>query len=331
MIGPRMKEAKRIDFPPLNGRLHSLCWAGNQLVDYGGGIIRYQLGAEGKQRWGGFGSSFDGAINFREGKYAIVYQRLGTKALILKDDEIVREISRSYYCAEVYEYPIAIFNGTGEKVLIAHCPEKYNQLEIEEIETGDKLSTRETKSADFFHSQLEVSPDGRHLLSAGWVWHPWDVVGIYDLSAVRSTPVLLDKAQDNIPGIQADEISSASFLTSSRIVYAGQKEDEAKNFLGVYDLATKETLSEVPIEQPGGVLMPLGDYVVSFFEHPKVLEIATGKVIHTWNDISCGNKHGSIIHHLGSLPKLALDPLNSRFAVGDKERITVIELDRATQ
>ncbi len=98
-----MKEIKRVDFSPLNGRLASLCWEGDQLVDFGGGIIRYSLNGEGKQRWSGYGYSFDGAVYSKYGSYAITYQRLGTKALILKDDQIVREINRSYYCADVYE------------------------------------------------------------------------------------------------------------------------------------------------------------------------------------------------------------------------------------
>jgi hypothetical protein len=79
-------------------------------------------------------------------------------------------------------------------------------------------------------------------------------------------------------------------------------------------------MSEVRLEQPGGVLMPLDDHVVSFFNHPRVIEIATGKVVHCWDDVLCGNRHGSIFHHLKSLPKIALDPKRRRFAVGkDRE------------
>ena len=70
------------------------------------------MNIESKLQWGGFGFSFDGAIYFRNGGYAISDQRLGTKAIILKDDQILREINRSYYHADVYEYPIAI---TGQK------------------------------------------------------------------------------------------------------------------------------------------------------------------------------------------------------------------------
>ena len=321
-----MKEIKRVDFSPLNGRLASLCWEGDQLVDFGGGIIRYSLNGEGKQRWSGYGYSFDGAVYSKHGSYAITYQRLGTKALILKDDQIVREINRSYYCADVYEYPIAIFEGESGRVQIAHCPEKYNRLEIEDIETGQRAFARDTQSADFFHSQLQVSPDARYLLSAGWVWHPWDVAVFYDLMAAKETPSLLDKCDRSISGIEADEISSAVFLTSDRVLYAGQKEDEAKNFLGVYNLTADQTVSEVRLEQPGGVLMPFGDHVVSFFDHPRIIEIATGKIVHCWDDIFCGNRHGSIFHHLKSLPKLALDSENRRFAVGNDERITVVDL-----
>ncbi len=144
--------------------------------------------------------------------------------------------------------------------------------------------------------------------------------------AAKETPSLLDKCDRSISGIEADEISSAVFLTSDRVLYAGQKEDEAKNFLGVYNLTADQTVSEVRLEQPGGVLMPFGDHVVSFFDHPRIIEIATGKIGHCWDDIFCGNRHGSIFHHLKSLPKLALDSENRRFAVGNDERITVVDL-----
>ena len=327
-----MKEIKRIEFRPLNGRLASLCWEEDHLVDFGGGIIRYGLDGETKRRWSGFGYSFDGAIHWENGGYAITYQRLGTKALILKDDQILREINRSYYCAEVYEYPIAIFQGENQRVMIVHCPEKYNRLEIEDIESGKRAFVRDTQSADFFHSQLQVSPNGRYLLSAGWVWHPWDMAVFYDLLAVKDTPSLLDKCDRSILGIEADAFSSAVFLNSNRVLYAGQKEeDEAVNFLGVYDLAASQTVSEVRLDQPGGVLMPLGDHVVSFFDHPRLIEISTGKIVHCWDDIFCGNRHGSIFHHLKSLPKLALDPENARFAVGNDEHITVVALEADKQ
>src|SRR6185503_17379291 len=77
--------------------------------------------------------------------------------------------------------------------VIAHCPQEYNKIEIEEIESGKTLTMREGKAADFFHSRLQVSPDGDHLLSAGWVWQPMDYVQLFPLKEVLKSPKLLDE------------------------------------------------------------------------------------------------------------------------------------------
>jgi hypothetical protein len=37
-----------------------------------------------------------------------------------------------------------------------------------------------------------VSPDGRHLLTAGWVWHPYGVGWVFDLRQAIADPSLLD-------------------------------------------------------------------------------------------------------------------------------------------
>jgi hypothetical protein len=43
-------------------------------------------------------------------------------------------------------------------------------------------------AVDFFHSRLAVSPDGRFLLSAGWVWHPLSLAEIYELPRCWNSP-----------------------------------------------------------------------------------------------------------------------------------------------
>jgi hypothetical protein len=42
------------------------------------------------------------------GEFAVIYTRLGTKGLVLHRGKIIREINRSFYHADVYEYPIGL-------------------------------------------------------------------------------------------------------------------------------------------------------------------------------------------------------------------------------
>ena len=73
--------------------------------------------------------------------------------------------------------------------------------------------------------------------------------------------------------------------------------------------------------------MPVGKrHVIGFYEYPKLIELASGRVVHRWRDLKTGTQNGSIIHHIGPLPVQALDPQHARFAVADEERIVVIEV-----
>ena len=45
-------------------------------------------------------------------------------------------------------------------------------------------------------------------------------------------------------------------------------------------------------------MMPVGtNFVVGFFGHPKLIEIATGKVLRSWPDLMSGDQKSSIIWH----------------------------------
>ncbi len=120
-------------------KVKSLCWQGDRLIDWAGGGIAYDL--EGKV----YGSivryayRFDAAVVSPSGEYAVIYERLGTKGLVLKQGKPIREINRSFYHADAYEYPIVLFKLPDGREVIAHCPDHYNQLEIEELENGKRL------------------------------------------------------------------------------------------------------------------------------------------------------------------------------------------------
>jgi hypothetical protein len=323
-----MRELSRLEIPTQWKGLHSLCWCGDDLVDYAGGLVRYHLDGTQENSRCSYSYRFDRAVGSPDGEYAVLHELLGTKGLILKNDSVVREINRSFYHADDYEYPIALFKWVDGRTVIAHCPDEYCRLEIEDIETGEKMVSRTSKSVDFFHSRLQVSPKSSYLLSAGWIWHPFDAVLVYEIAAAVQRPEILDEGWKDFTGDAPEEVSTATFLDDSRIILAGQDDttDESIPTMAVYDLKSKTMSPKIKLQEPLGTFMALGDYLVGFFEHPKLIDIRTGQIVQKWTDIESGNQHGSILRGAAIPPQIALDPQNKRFAVGTKEKIIVVQL-----
>jgi len=321
-----MKEIDRTIIPIKSGyEARALCWHGDELVDWAG-IIRYQLDGTSSGPTVNYAYRFDHAVSSATGEYVVLYEQLGTKGLILKRGKVVREINRSFYHAHVYEYPVALFTLPDGREVIAHCSDHYNVIEIEEVESGRRLTARSGDSADFFHSRLQVSPDSRYLLSAGWVWHPWDTIQLFDIEQVLQEPESLDQNwSGDLSNANIGEIHTAAFNGSDLIVFAGETEEEIPR-LGVYSINANAVLTACTLDSPAGTLMPLGDVAVSFYEHPKLLDLASGQVLLTWPELPTGRQNSSIIWHTDRLPPIALDPLKRRFAVADSGNITVVQL-----
>jgi hypothetical protein len=104
--------------------IRSLCWRGDQLVDWVGGSRAFASDGTEQLAKVRYGYRFDAATASPDGRFAVIYERLGTKGLLLHDGRIVRELDRSFYHAQAYEYPIALFNDREGRVLLAHCPGK---------------------------------------------------------------------------------------------------------------------------------------------------------------------------------------------------------------
>jgi hypothetical protein len=322
-----MEEIKRYLIPRNGQSVSSLNWVGENLIDCVGDRIVFGLDDTSTKVRSLFGYRFDKAIISADAQYSVIYENLGTKGIILKEGRFVREINRSYYCADAYEYPVAFFNLADGRPVIAHCPDEYCKIEIEEIETGKKLTSRTNKPDDFFHSRLQVSPDGRYLLSCGWVWHPWDTIELFDVERALKEPDSLDQPwKGNLLGIEG-EIHSAAFNGAGKIVIAADEDEQSKPVLCTYKIDEDRITSSFRLEEHMGILMPMGDFVVGFYEHPKLFNLKTGIIEHRWDDLTSGDQNSSIISHINEkLPKIALDPKNKRFAVAGAEEITVIQL-----
>ena len=89
--------------------VRSLCWEGETLVDWVAGGMRSGLDGSVTDRHVNHAYRFDAAQVSPSGRFAVIYERLGTKGLVLREGGILRELNRSYYQAGTYDYPLALF------------------------------------------------------------------------------------------------------------------------------------------------------------------------------------------------------------------------------
>ena len=118
--------------------VRALCWQGDALVDWVDGCTIYHLDGSNKQATIAYGYRFDAAAVSPSGKFAVIYEKLGTKGLVLQNRRPIREINRSFYHADAYEYPLALFSLPEGREVMANCPERYNVLVIDELAMGER-------------------------------------------------------------------------------------------------------------------------------------------------------------------------------------------------
>ena len=101
-------------------RVRSLTWVNDTLIDFAAGGVRYELDGSRSEAPVYWAYPFDSAV--AAANFAVLYTRLGTKAVLLKDGKILRELNRSFYHAHVYEYAVCLTEHDG-RMLLVHCPE----------------------------------------------------------------------------------------------------------------------------------------------------------------------------------------------------------------
>lgn len=307
----------------------TLLWHGDELVDV---TTRLRVRADGSVSdvTMVMGFPFNRAVGMRHRgvHWAVAYANRGTKAILMRDGSIVREMNRSYYFAHTYDYPVALGVGPSGRVIVAHCPDEFDVLVVEEVESGARLAERKTDHMEF-HSRLAMSPSGKHLIDAGWFWHP---VGEAWLTSVET---LINGKDGGLSLFSGAEIENAVFLDDAHVVATTGKEvcDDTPppsglgpDMLGVWSIADATWCTRVAIESPIGNVMPWRDLLICFYEHPKAIEIATGKVIHRWEHIRSGTQSGCIDLGYPPPPVMALDPVHGRFAVAGPQGITIVRL-----
>jgi hypothetical protein len=263
--------------------------------------------------------------------WTLAYDNRGTKAVLYKNWKEHRELNRSYYFAKDFDYPIALTSINDGRVVIVHCPNSFDTIEIEDAETGEMLGKKKSKEMEF-QSRLSVSPDGRFLLSAGWFWHPLGGAWLCPINAI----VGADEHRGAEVGFSfGAEVDAAAFLGNDHVVVSSTSEVVNHETpvsglgplqLGLWSIAESRWVSIVPLKEATGTIMPWRDWVISFHKHPKAIELATGKVVHVWDQLDSGIQIGSI--ELGDPPPpvMALNPRKGMFAVCGSNAINVVSL-----
>jgi hypothetical protein len=313
-----------------------MSWLNNSIVDWVYSGRQYFLSGETRDMGSyAIGYSFDCSITSDNGIYAFVYKKLGTKGLLLKNGTILREINRSYYQAEVYEYPAA-FVTTGEGVtFLIHCPNEYCQIDFEEVETGEVITNvPNRKPQDFFHSRLEISPDTKTLISKGWGWHPYDDVELFDIEECIKNPLLLDERK-LIPNVKAP-ICAASFINNNLILIGSSNDSEpfSENEPGtftsgqtaIWNIETNEVSNIItPKFIVGGHLIAIDEiYAWELYNYPKIVNYRTGVVEDKIEEILTGQQVSSIIHHLENLPKIAFNKKTKQVAIAIDDKLEIL-------
>ncbi|MEU6197712.1 hypothetical protein [Streptomyces sp. NPDC047061] len=321
---------------PVKSAPKSLMWDGDELVCVVGGGRRWDR--DGVEHRAPFMWSFpfDAGTASASGRCSAVYQERGTKAVLLEGERAVRELNRSYYHAPDYDYPLALGAlGDGREVVV-HCPDEYNVLQIEDAASGERLTAGAREPEDVFHSRLSLSPDGRYLLSVGWVWQPFGTALVYDTALALADPGTLDGA-GLLPAaaVMNGEVTAGCWLDADRLVLAtGADEcDEEETaglpprHLGVWSVSEGRWLHRSPAgdAEPGVLLLPRGDQVISFPGHPRLLDTTTGRLVAEWPEVGVPAK-SACFGRADPTPVAALHPDGKRLAVAQAERIAVITL-----
>lgn len=318
--------------------VRAMAWMNGELVDVAGGwrVLYPDLRAAHFSR---YGPHFDAAVASPQGDLCALVSTAGTSAVILgPDGRVAREVHRSYYHADAYRYPLTLFTLPDGQTGVAHCPREYNVLDVEVAATGLPLTTRDDVDdrADTFHSRLAVSSDGGLLLSAGWLWHPWGVLHVYDLSRALAEPQVLDGDGD-VFGERSPlgaEVAGACFLDRDVVLSTTSEpndpdgpDDLSPNTLARWSTVDRRFVWSHAYDVSPGDLTAMAGNVLALNGHPRLYDGATGALIQEWPDLPTGESESSITwaDTLRGPGRIAVDGSADRFAYTDGERVVIIE------
>ncbi len=201
-------------------------------------------------------------------------------------------------------------------------PNSYSQL-ILKCETGELVTNvLSRKPSDIFHSRLEVSDSGEYLMSKGWVWHPLDVINVFQIRDCFENPVLLDDVDHGFPNV-GSEICTASFIDDSKILIGSSNEivDNEKLFnlpsksFAIWNFS-KNTFSHQnkPDFDFGNVFSINEKLCWDIYRFPKIVDLTTGQIIDRAENIYSGEQKSSLLFDVDKQPQISFDKNKQRLA-----------------
>lgn len=182
-----------------------------------------------------------------------------------------------------------------------------------------------------FHSRLSFSPDGRFLSDAGWFWHPLSGAAVFQTVSGDGGSLQFDRNPVfRTEFSETHELDSMAFLGNTELTvsfvadHEGMKRGPGQ--LCIWSLTHGRWKSRVEVNEPIGMMMPWKEFVVSFCDHPKLISLTSGEVVHRWDGIYSGKQLGPIELGDPPPPPIALDPVHGRFAVANSKIVTLVTL-----
>jgi hypothetical protein len=178
------------------------------------------------------------------------------------------------------------------------------------------------------------------MLHAGWVWHPYNVVELFDVGSVLANPHLLDNNENRYDIPIKAEVASAEFLDDDLIVVS-TTEDHINEVdltdkhhlyahqIGLYSVNQEQFVKKINIGKKVGTIVPLTqDLVMELYQYPKVFDLNTGQIIQEFKEIDSGTQYGPFILRREKVPSMAIDVKNKRVAIANGTKIDVLSLEK---
>lgn len=163
------------------------------------------------------------------------------------------------------------------------------------------LGTRRTASTPDWPSRRA----GRYLLSAGWLWHPWGCLVVYDLRRALSDARVLDPVRSDVfdmRGLVGAEISGPCFSADDVVVSTSPEPNEqdgpgdlGPNMLARWSTSERRFLWRRHVGEIAGDLLAFCDGVLSLHRHPCLYDATIGELVPEWPDLNTGRADSPIV------------------------------------
>jgi hypothetical protein len=203
------------------------------------------------------------------GRFSAVVVDFGQGGVVvdLADGSVTARLDGGDYNTHTVPLSMAFTQLDGRDILVHRS--EWNRLDLMDPATGDSLSNRPTPTPatptdspehylDYFHGRLVVSPDGRHVVDDGWIWHPVGVPVVWDLHRW-----LTQNCWESDDGESRRSLGSREYywnhgicwLDNDRVVVEGIGDDDELMVDGVniYDI---DRAAAGIVERPPGMLRP---------------------------------------------------------------------------